>query len=140
MRLAGGLSNPSRLFESYGFIRVQEILDLREGMTAEFRYRPMDDRFPPSNHPANPRIGYLTSRGPDYRVLVYAQRPGNSRSFHRVAVILQTGEQHDISANQDVSSVFGKRMFWQLFSASGAPATVQQHRTRSAASHLLGIC
>lgn len=114
------------------FVLLKEILDLREGMTAELRYRPADDRHSPSNHRAKPQAVYGANR----RTPVYVLCAWNSPYLHQETVNLQLRNiAAFLLAEMPLVSLVNASL-GDLFSAPGALATVHQHCTGSAAIYL----
>ena len=108
---------------------LNEILDSREGMTAELRYRPSDDRYSPFNRRANLRAFRCAKR----QLGIHAPFARSSHRLHQDPVKLQ---YRDRSATLLVETLLVSPVSANSndrFLASGAPATVLQHRTGGAA-------
>ena len=111
---------------------ARDILDLREGMTAELRHRPSGDRHSPSHRGtkpwgAKPRV----VRGANRQCRIYAPFAVPSHLLHQEPVKLQVG---DISATLLVGtpevSLTNLNLNDRLFVCE-ALTTVQMHRTGS---------
>jgi hypothetical protein len=106
---------------------LKEILDLREGMTAELRCRPSDDQYSPLNHGAKP----WAFRGRNRQFRVNAQFAHSSHCLHQEPVKLQ---DRKISATLLVEaplvSLVSLNLNYRLL-ASGALTSVQKYRTGS---------
>jgi hypothetical protein len=114
-------------------------LHLRENMTADLRYWPLGDRFPPSNRQADPpTCGGLPRRGlprhrPGRLFPAHAFSSRHSSHLHQRFVRLHFGE---IAASEPRTALSASPWGWfllDLFSAPGALPVLRHHRNGSAA-------
>jgi hypothetical protein len=116
-----------RWFVSQAFVFLKEILEMREGMTAELRHRPCDDRYPPSNHRAKPRPDCGVNR----QARVYTPFACDSHRLYQQLVRLKVGNTAAVSlAEAPLVSLSSLDLNDRLF-APDALTAVQMHRTGS---------
>lgn len=124
-----GLSKPLRRIASLAFVFPKEILDSREGMTAALQYSPSENRCLIPSRRTNSR----THRGAIRQSRVYASFPHPSHRLHNQYVQLQDGNVVELLLVETPPASLVSVNSNDRFLAPGALATVQQHRTGSAA-------
>ena len=130
--IAIGLSRPLRRIAFLAFVFPKEILDSREGMTAELQYSSSKNRTLLPNRRMNPR----TRRGAIRKPRVYASFPHPLHRLHNQYVQLQDGNVAALLLVETPPVSLVSVNSNDNFPAPGALATVQQHCTGSAAFRL----